>query len=87
VTGERSDVATGIAERVAEIRQTTSLPVSVGFGISTPEQVRAVAAVADAVVVGSAIVKRIAEFGADPKLVEKVASFVRPLAAAARMRD
>ena len=84
VTGERSDVAAGIAERVAEIRKTTSLPVSVGFGISNPEQVRAVASVSDAVVVGSAIVKRIAEFGGDPQLVEKVASFVRPLAAAVR---
>ena len=84
VTGERSDVAAGMAERVAEIKKTTSLPVSVGFGIGTPEQVRAVAAVADAVVVGSAIVKRIAEFGGDAKLVEKVAAIVRPLAAAAR---
>ena len=84
VTGERSDVAAGMAERVAEIKKTTSLPVSVGFGIGTPEQVRAVTAVADAVVVGSAIVKRIAEFGGDAKLVEKVAAFVRPLAAAAR---
>lgn len=86
VTGERSDVAAGIAERVAEIRKTTSLPVSVGFGISSPEQVRAVAALADAVVVGSAIVKRIAEFGSDPRLVEKVASFVQSLAAAVRVR-
>ena len=84
VTGERSDVAAGIAERVAEIKKTTSLPVSVGFGISNPEQVRAVASVSDAVVVGSAIVKRIAEFGRDPQLVEKVAEFVRPLAAAVR---
>ena len=84
VTGERSDVASGIAERVAEIRKTTALPISVGFGISSADQVRAVAAVSDAVVVGSAIVKRIAEFGGDPKLVEKVAAFVKPLADAVR---
>jgi tryptophan synthase alpha chain len=84
VTGERSDVAGGVAERVAEIRKTTSLPVAVGFGIGTPEQVRATARLADAVVVGSAIVKRIAEFGGDPKFVEKVSAFVEPLAAAAR---
>jgi tryptophan synthase alpha chain len=84
VTGERSDLASGLAERVAAIKKTTSLPVAVGFGIGTPGQVRDVAQVADAVVVGSAIVKRIAEFGSDPALVEKVAAFVRPLAAAVR---
>jgi len=84
VTGERSDVAAGLAERVAEIRKTTSLPISVGFGISSADQVRSVAAAADAVVVGSAIVKRIAEFGSDPKLADKVAAFVKPLADAVR---
>lgn len=84
VTGERSDVAEGLAGRIAEIRKTTSLPVAVGFGIGTPEQVRATAWAADAVVVGSAIVKRIGEFGRDAKLVEKVAAFVQPLAAAVR---
>jgi tryptophan synthase alpha chain len=85
VTGERSDVASGVAERVAEIRKTTSLPVAVGFGIGTPEQVKATASAADAVVVGSAIVKRIAEFGRDADLVEKMEAFVRPLAAAVRI--
>ncbi len=83
VTGERSDVAESLAERVALIRQHSTLPIAVGFGISTPEQVRAVAAHADAVVVGSAIVKRIAEHGAEPDLAEKVAALVAPLAAAA----
>ena len=84
VTGERSDVAAGLVKRVAAIKKTTPLPIAVGFGIGTPEQVRAVASAADAVVVGSAIVKRIAEFGSDPKLVEKVAAFVKPLADAVR---
>ena len=83
VTGERSDIAESLPERVALIRQHSALPVAVGFGISTPEQVRAVAAHADAVVVGSAIVKRIAEHGADPDLADKVAALVAPLAAAA----
>ncbi len=86
VTGERSDVAAGLAESVAAIKKTTPLPVSVGFGISNPDQVRAVASAADAVVVGSAIVKRIAEFGSDPQLVEKVCAFVKPLADAVRVR-
>lgn len=84
VTGERTDVATSLPERVAVIRATTSLPIAVGFGISTPEQVREVAQVADAVVVGSAIVKRVAEHGKSAELPEKLGAFVRPLAAALR---
>ena len=87
VTGERSDVVAGLAESVAAIKKTTPLPIAVGFGIGTPEQVRAVAAAADAVVVGSAIVKRMAEFGSDPKFVEKVCAFVKPLADAARTKQ
>ena len=87
VTGERSDVVAGLAESVAAIKKTTPLPIAVGFGIGTPEQVRAVASAADAVVVGSAIVKRMAEFGSDPKFVEKVCAFVKPLADAARTKQ
>jgi tryptophan synthase alpha chain len=85
VTGERAEVADSLAERVAEIRATTALPIAVGFGISTPEHVRQVAQHADAVVVGSAIVKQIGEFGKDASLVEKLSAFVRPLAAAAKL--
>lgn len=56
VTGVREQVAGNIAEAVARIRAHSALPVVVGFGISTREQVRQVAAVADGVVVGSALV-------------------------------
>lgn len=84
VTGERAEVADSLGERVAEIRKTTALPIAVGFGISTPEQVREVARHADAVVVGSAIVKQIGEFGKDAGLVGKLAALVRPLAEAAK---
>ncbi len=84
VTGERSSVAASLAERVAAIRATTTLPIAVGFGISTPEHVREVARHADAVVVGSAIVKKIAEYGQDPDLVGKLVALVRPLADATR---
>jgi tryptophan synthase alpha chain len=56
VTGVRDQVAANIPEAVARIRQHTALPVAVGFGISTREQVRQVARVADGVVVGSALV-------------------------------
>lgn len=84
VTGERSDVAEFLPEQVAEIRKTTDLPIAVGFGISTPEQVREVAAVADGVVVGSAIVKRIGEHGKSPDLVQRLVDFVKPLARATK---
>lgn len=84
VTGERTDVADSLDERVAAIRKTTDLPIAVGFGIATPEQVRTVAASADAAVVGSAIVKRIGEWGSEPDLAARIEEFVRPLAAAAK---
>lgn len=83
VTGERAEVASSLPERVNAIRATTALPIAVGFGISNPDHVRQVAQHADGIVVGSAIVKRIAEFGQSPDLVARLADFVRPLAAAA----
>ena len=61
VTGVRDQVAANIPEAVARIRQHTALPVAVGFGISTREQVRQVARCADGVVVGSALVNVIRE--------------------------
>jgi tryptophan synthase alpha chain len=82
VTGEQSSLSTDIAERVAAIRALTKVPVAVGFGISNPEQAATVAGLADGVVVGSAIVRRIAEIGDTPDLPEKVADFVRPIAEA-----
>lgn len=84
VTGEQSSVSASLGEQVAEIRKTTPLPIAVGFGISTPEQAREVAQNADAVVVGSAIVRRIAEHKADADLVRKVSEFVEPLAQAVK---
>ncbi len=61
VTGERSEAATGIDTAVAAIRAQTDLPVVVGFGISTPEQVKATWKVADGAVVGSALVNALAK--------------------------
>jgi tryptophan synthase alpha chain len=83
VTGERTELAASIDERVAAIRATTTLPVAVGFGISTPDHVRTVARSADAIVVGSAIVRKIGEIGDQADLAVRVAEFVRPLAEAA----
>jgi len=83
VTGEQAAVSDTIAAQVAEIRRFSSLPIAVGFGISSPGQAAEVAAHSDAVVVGSAIVRRIGEHGAAPDLVARIEEFVRPLAAAA----
>jgi tryptophan synthase alpha chain len=87
VTGMQTEVATSIAQKTASIRACTSLPIAVGFGISTPDQARTVAAHADAVVVGSAIVNQIAQLGRDPALVSRAAAFVKPLAAAVKSRE
>ncbi|MEM7672745.1 MAG: tryptophan synthase subunit alpha [Verrucomicrobiota bacterium] len=56
VTGERASLVSDLSERVALIREHTDLPVSVGFGISKPEHVKAVGEIADGVIVGSALV-------------------------------
>ena len=79
VTGMQAKVADSLEQMVDKIRKHTALPVAVGFGISTPEQARTVAAVADAVVVGSAIVNQIAQMGKKPDLVPTVAAFVQSL--------
>src|SRR6185369_4740111 len=78
VTGARSMVARDIGWMVEEIRKTASLPVAVGFGISTPEQAFAVSKLADGVVVGSALVKLFEQFKGD-ELVLKVVEAVRRL--------
>jgi tryptophan synthase alpha chain len=75
VTGERAELPTELAELVERVKAATDLPVAVGFGVSTPEQARAVASCADGVVVGSAIVRR----QDDPALLR---AFVAELASA-----
>src|SRR5437867_3481410 len=72
VTGMRECIAANLAEMTARIRRYTSLPIAVGFGISNPEQARLVAACADAVVVGSAVVNQIAQYGNSADLVWRV---------------
>lgn len=84
VTGEQTELSSSIGTQVAELRKHSSLPIAVGFGISTPEQSALVAHDADAVVVGSAIVRQIAEHGAARHLGGRVEEFVRPLVLAAK---
>jgi tryptophan synthase alpha chain len=76
VTGARASLRESLAEEVGRIREAVSLPVAVGFGISTPEQAHAVAAVADGVVVGSALVQALEDGG-----IEAGAAFVAALRA------
>lgn len=82
VTGMQTSLSDTIASMTATIQRHTTLPIAVGFGISNPEQARAAAQHADAIVVGSAIVNRIATLGQSPNLATEVASFVRQLAQA-----
>lgn len=84
VTGARTELAEGIGEQVNLIKEHTNLPVVVGFGISTPEHSAEVAKVADGVVVGSAIVKRIAQHADTKDLCGRVYEFVKPLVDAAK---
>lgn len=83
VTGERQGLPPDLADFVARAREHIKLPIAVGFGISAPETAQAVGAVADGVIVGSAIVRRVAEAsaaGSDP--VPPVRDFAASLVAA-----
>ena len=84
VTGMQTKVADTITQMTAKIHAHTNLPVAVGFGISTPEQAKIVAASAEAVVVGSAIVDQIARHGKAVDLVERVSEFVKSLVEAVK---
>jgi tryptophan synthase alpha chain len=79
VTGMQKQVASNLAQQIAKIRAHTKLPIAVGFGVSTPEQAKAAAAAADAVVVGSAVVNQIALHGKSPDLVINVVKFVKSI--------
>ncbi len=84
VTGMQTQVASNLSTQVAKIRAHTNLPIAIGFGISNPEQAKAVAQEGDACVVGSAIVNQIATHGKSPELVAKVGAFVKSLADAVK---
>ena len=84
ITGARSASRDAIAEAVARLRRHTTLPLCVGFGIKTPEQVAEVAQLADGAVVGSAIVQAIAAHAGTPQAVAAPLDLVRTLAAGVR---
>ena len=82
VTGVRSEIKTDLGAIVESIRKVTDVPCAIGFGISTPEQAKAMAAVSDGAIVGSAIVKIIAKYGdqAAPELYNYVKSMKEAVA-------
>jgi tryptophan synthase alpha chain len=79
VTGTRDSLPEELRAQVEEVRASSPLPVAVGFGISSREQVRQVAEFADGVVVGSALVRIIEEAGRAPDLTKRVEAFCRDL--------
>jgi tryptophan synthase alpha chain len=89
ITGTRSADSSEVAAAVAKLRQFTDLPIAVGFGIRTPEQAAAVAHAADAAVVGTALVQRLAvnldpDGRAKPGLIDAVLADVRALSTGVR---
>ena len=82
VTGTRSEITTDLEAIVSVVRQHANVPCAVGFGISTPEQAQKMAAVSDGAIVGSAIIKILAEYGRDA--APEVAKYVRSMKDALR---
>ncbi|MDP1767928.1 MAG: tryptophan synthase subunit alpha [Nitrospirota bacterium] len=79
ITGAKLLNVADVAKNVEKIRKVTQVPVAVGFGVATPEDAANVAAIADGVIVGSAIVKQIAAHQQKPDMVKQVGEFVRSL--------
>jgi tryptophan synthase alpha chain len=79
ITGAKLLSMADVGKNVEKIRKVTHLPVAVGFGVATPEDAAKVAAIADGVIVGSAIVKLIAAHQQKPEMVKHVGEFVRSL--------
>ena len=84
VTGVRAEVPDDLAGQVRALRMVTTKPICVGFGIARPEQVATVGALADGVIVGSAIVKMVEERASSPALVADVGRFISELKAPLR---
>lgn len=79
ITGAKLKDIGDVEQNVARIRRVSKVPISVGFGVATPEDAQRIARVADGVIVGSALVKRVAELPHNPGAMERIADFVRSL--------
>jgi len=77
VTGERAELPPGLGDLVRAVREDAAVPVAVGFGIGTPEQAAAVGAIADGVIVGSRLVRAVAESDGPGGAAEAVGEFIR----------
>jgi len=86
VTGVQGELATDLRRDVRRVRRRLELPLAVGFGISNPEQVAAVARMADGVVVGSALVRIVEEKHGEPDMVSAVQAEAERLAVAVHRR-
>jgi len=85
ITGERAALPADLFQNIRELKALTPVPVAVGFGISRPEQAKAVAQAADGVIIGSAIVKRMAEARERGEAAADAAlAFIRRMSAAAK---
>ena len=84
ITGERTALPQSLIDNVGWLREQTPLPICIGFGISPPEHVKQLAPVADGLIVGSAIVRRIAEAATKPRdaVLKDVGDYVASLIAA-----
>ncbi len=79
VTGARSDLPPEVIKNVQRIKQLTDKPVCVGFGISTPQQVKDIGAVADGVIVASAIINKMQEHAGSKDLISAISNYVQSL--------
>jgi tryptophan synthase alpha chain len=84
ITGSKLRNVADVGRNVEKIRKVTHVPVAVGFGVATPEDAANIAAIADGVIVGSAIVKQIGIHQQKPAMAKQVAQFVRSLKTAMR---
>lgn len=84
ITGERAEVPRQVLDNVAWLREQTETPICIGFGISQPEHVRLLVPVADGLIVGSAIVRRVAAAGSRPRaeVLREVGEYAGSLLAA-----
>ncbi len=83
ITGTGQSIATdSIGKHIKQVKQFTDKPICVGFGVSTPEQVRSIANISDGVIVGSEIIRRIERNRGKKDLVKRVAGFVKNLSSA-----
>ncbi|MEM9659673.1 MAG: tryptophan synthase subunit alpha, partial [Planctomycetota bacterium] len=87
ITGERTALPQELADNVGWLREQTALPLCIGFGISRPEHVKLLAPVADGLIVGSAIVRRIAAERPREETLADVGDYVAELLEALALHD